>query len=531
VARLHEQRGKAVLSSRGFAIPAGEIAASPEEAERIARQIGCPVVVKGLAFTTGRAAQGLVRFADTPEDARAAAGSILGRTVRDFPIEGVLVEEKIDVERELYAGMIVDDASRRPVMIVSSRGGSGIEEIAREHPDAVAREPVDPVEGLPGYRARDLVRRVGIRGKLEVGLARALVRLFEAARAVEARSAEVNPLVLARDGRLVAADCRITVDDYAVFRHGELGIDFARELDRPPSPLDRVAYAVEADDYRGTFYFFQLETGFARGTGLVGFHGAGGGGSMMSMDALLARGFRPANFCDTSGNPPASKVYRAARIILAQGPIDAYFGSGSGVASQEQFHSARGLVKAFREAQLSIPAVIRLGGNSEDLAVKILSEYTRDLPATVEGYRKDDSADFCAERLRALVDGGPPGPGAATAGPDPAVPAGPVRPPASRPYRFDTLTGSVTLDHALCAECESKVCVETCVPQILKIEDGLPVLAIEREEAARGTCSECLACEVECLFHGKGGGVVDLPIPGLGRATATREEDRDVDSG
>jgi succinyl-CoA synthetase beta subunit len=524
VARLHEHQGKAVLERQGIAVPRGTVAASPAEAEAAAAEIGGPVVVKGLAFTTSRKAQGLIRFAETPAEARSAAEGILGREVRGFPVERVLVEERLTIEREFYVGVIVDDAARRPVMIVSSRGGSGIEEIAREHPDAVARRDFDPIAGLPSYRARDLARKVGIRGKLQTVVGRTLQRLADAARAAEARAAEINPLVLVQGGKLVAADCRITVDDYAVFRHDELGIEIARELDRPPSELDRIAYRVEANDYRGTFYFFRLERGFEGGQGFVGFHGAGGGGSMMSMDALLARGFRPANFCDTSGNPPASKVYRAAKIILAQGPIDGYFGSGSGVASQEQFHSARGLVKAFREARLAVPAVIRLGGNAEDLAVQILSEYTRDLPATVEGYRKDDSADFCAERLRALIDGGEPGPGAAASGPAPARPAGETRPALAKPYSFESPTGRVTYDHAVCAGCESKACVESCVPQILKVEDGVPVLTITAEEAAKGKCTECLACEVECLFHGEGGGFVDLPIDGLEAWTASRGE-------
>src|SRR5690606_11133665 len=115
-------------------------------------------------------------------------------------------------------------------------------------------------------------------------------------------------------------------------------------------------------------YFIQMQTGFRKGERVIGFHGAGGGGSMMNMDALLARGFKIANFVDTSGNPPASKVYRAARIILSQEGIDGYYAGGSGVASQEQFHTARGLVKAFMDTQLNVPAVIRVGGNAEDEA-------------------------------------------------------------------------------------------------------------------------------------------------------------------
>jgi hypothetical protein len=128
---------------------------------------------------------------------------------------------------------------------------------------------------------------------------------------------------------------------------------------------------------------------------------------MMSMDAVTAEGFVPANYCDTSGNPSAAKVYRAARVILAQSGLAGYFGSGSGVASQEQFHSAYGLAKAFLEVGLSIPAVVRLGGNSEDRAVEILQDACRGLPGNVEGYKKDDTPAACARRFRQLVEQSP----------------------------------------------------------------------------------------------------------------------------
>ena len=226
---------------------------------------------------------------------------------------------------------------------------------------------------------------------------------------------------------------------------------------------------------------------------------------MMSMDAVQRRGYKIANFCDTSGNPPASKVYRAAKIILSQKNIKGYFGSGSGVASQEQFHSARGLVKAFREEWVDIPVVIRLGGNSEDLAVQILTEYTRDLPAVVEGYKKDDSVEFCAQRFDDVMKTHSP---KQTSKPVPVAASNNL-------YSFKTLTGKVTYDHDLCLKCESKICIEKCVPQILKLEEGRPVLNITPEEARKGKCTECLACEVECYFHGNKGGVVTLPVPGL----------------
>ena len=155
---------------------------------------------------------------------------------------------------------------------------------------------------------------------------------------------------------------------------------------------------------------------------------------------------------DTSGNPPASKVYRAARIVLAAGPVDGYFGSGSGVASQEQFHSARGFVKAFLEEQIDVPVVIRLGGNSEDKAVEILEWLNGWVPAPVEGYKKDDPPDHCASRLHALI-----GEGARL---EPKPRPEPARVGEPRLYQFKTVTGgTITYDHSVCAACESQICV------------------------------------------------------------------------
>jgi succinyl-CoA synthetase beta subunit len=507
MAKLHEHQGKSILQMEKIAIPHGGSVDSAEEAKNLAETLSGPVVVKGQAWTTGRADLGLIRFADTPDEAYQAAGAILGQRVEGFQIDRVLVEEKLSIEREFYAGIIIDGGSQTPVVIFSSIGGTGIEEIAFKQPDAVARLEIDIVEGLPEHKARDLVRRTGIHGKLQLQLGSLLARLYKVAKKYDARAAEINPVVLTEDGKIIAADCRITIDDYAIFRHPELGIEVAREFDRPPTELERIAWQVEKDDYRGTFYFIQMELDFQRGDGVIGFHGAGGGGSMMSMDAVLNHGYKIANFVDTSGNPPASKVYRAARIILAQGPVDGYFASGSGVASQEQFHSARGLVKAFMETPLNIPAVIRLGGNAEDQAIAIMERAREEIPAPLEAYGKDDSPDFCAGRLDALIK-------AHTKLEDvQAI----IRPPeATEPYTFSTVTdGQVQLDHAKCRTCESKVCIETCVPGILHLQNDVPVLNITKEEAQKGGCIECLACQIECYFEGNQGGFVKLPIPGL----------------
>lgn len=508
MARLHEYQGKAIFRQFGIATPKGGAAGTPDEARGLAAEIGAPVMIKAQVWTTSRAGQNLIHFAETPDQAALVAQELLGRQVGNFRVERVMVEARVAVAREFYLGVIIDDAARAPVIVFSSIGGSGIEQIAQEHPESVVRQAVDMGVGLRDFEARDLARRAGIEGKLLLQLGSFMPRFYAAARAYEARSAEINPLALTANGDLLALDARFTIDDYAVFRHPDLGIEIAREFDRPPTELEKIAWQVEKHDYRGTFYFIQMEMGFRKGERVVGFHGAGGGGSMMNMDALFARGFKIADFVDTSGNPPASKVYRAARIILSQKGIDGYYAGGSGVASQEQFHTARGLVKAFMDDPLNVPAVIRIGGNAEEQAIAILQRASdaHAFPAPVEAYGRDDSEAFCVERLQTLVDA--------------YIPAAdvPVREPfePAEPYTFETITGgTITYDHALCRDCASKACVQTCVPQILSLVDDVPVLNISYDEAKRGGCIECLACEVECHFLGNRGGRIFLPIEGL----------------
>src|SRR6516225_6483549 len=400
MARLHEYQGKAILAANGFKIPRGRAASTADDAVRAAKEFDSEVVVKIQAWTTGRAGIGGVVFAKKPEDARAHAERMLSMKVGQFPVEAVLVEEKIDIEREFFLSFAIDDAARAPMIIFATGGGTGIEERAA----ATRRIPCDVNRGPVDSAVDEAVASCRLSAKNAKQLNESLRKLFAAARSVEARSLEINPLVLTKGGEFVAADCRMTIDDYSVVRHPEFGIEIAREFDHPPTALERVAYAVEQSDHRGTFYFAQLETAAPKGSrGLVGFHGAGGGGSMMSMDAIVTAGFTIANFTDTSGNPSASKVYRAARIILAQPDLVGYFGSGSGVASQEQYWSAYGLAKAFWELDLDVPAVIRFGGNTEDRAVDILRRMSKLLRVPVEGYRKADTPAMIASRFADLV--------------------------------------------------------------------------------------------------------------------------------
>ncbi|MBX3064829.1 MAG: acetate--CoA ligase family protein [Anaerolineae bacterium] len=506
MAKLFEYQSKQILRKAGIATPKGGAVETAGEARAMATGIGGAVVVKAQVWTTSRAAKGLIRFADTSDEAADHAAALLAETATSGLVNRVLVEEKVGIEREFYIGLIIDDHARAPVLIFSGVGGSGIEEIAHQHPDQVVRHTIDIRTGLREFEARDICAQAGINGKLMLSLSALMLQFYEAARGAEARSAEINPLALTTKGDLLALDGRFTIDDYAVFRHPELGIDIAREFDRAPTQLERVAWNIEKGDYRGTFYFAQMDTDFHRGEKVIGFHGNGGGGAMINMDALLRHGFRIADFVDTSGNPPASKVYRAARLILSQQGIDGYFMGGSGVASQEQFNSARGLVKAFMDAQLNVPAVIRIGGNGEDQAIAILQRANGEFPAPVEAYGRDTTSDSCVGRLESLVSSYQ---SVDEIKPRPAQPA-------AEPYTFETITGgTITYDYAVCRTCETKACIDSCDPKILSLDGDVPKLNITREEAKRGGCTECLACEVECHFRGNRGGRITLPITGL----------------
>jgi succinyl-CoA synthetase beta subunit len=504
MARLHEYQGKAILAANGFKVPRGYPARTAEEAVAAAAKLDGEVVVKIQAWTTGRAGIGGVGFAKKPNELLAHATRMLAMNVGQFPVEAVLVEEKIEIDREFFLSFAIDDAARAPMIIFAAGGGSGIEERAA----STRRIPCDVNQGPADSALNEAVTSSGLSPKQATQLADSIRKLFTAARSVEARSLEINPLVLTKGDEFVAADCRITIDDYAVVRQPELGIEIAREFDHPPTSLERVAYAVEQSDHRGTFYFAQLATAAPKDSkgGLVGFHGAGGGGSMMSMDAIVNAGFTIANFTDTSGNPSASKVYRAARIILAQPDLVGYFGSGSGVASQEQYWSAYGLAKAFWELDLDIPAVIRLGGNTEDRAVDILHRMSKLLPAPVEGYRKTDTPATIATRFAELVEG------AGGTKWKPRIPRAPQFIKNSSVVSLPVKNGSVWIDTKQWPQIRGAV--ETHSGGLIVDREGVPVPSLPDEEFATKD-SELLACDVECRLAEVEGFYLELDIPGL----------------
>lgn len=408
--KLHEYQGKKLLRESGIPVPEGEVAATPEEVRKIIGRLGKPVAIKAQVGVTGRFQAGGIRFADSAGEGEKAAKEILAKDIKGLKVEKVLVEEKLSVKGEFYASVVVNDSWRvkGPVLMFSTKGGTGIEEIAARFPEKVVSMNVDILQGVTTEDTSDLIAKLGVSPPLLKPLSKLVYGLYEVFRKYSARSVEVNPIVLTEEGKVYAADCHIVIDEASVFKHPELEIDYPRDIGRAPTKLERLAWEVERKDYRGVGYFAQMARDFGPGEGVVGFHGIGGGGAMLGADALIRRGLKLADYADTSGNPTAAKVYRIVKIIFSQPNIDGYILMGACIANQEQWHHAHALVRALREelpSRPNFPVIILIAGNKEAESLEILGEGLKGLPAKVEIYGREYvyNVDYIAERMKKLT--------------------------------------------------------------------------------------------------------------------------------
>lgn len=409
--KIHEYQAKRLLRECGIAIPKGDVAVVPEEARRIAKSLGKPVAIKAQVSVTGRFEASGIKFANKADEAEKIAQELLGTVIKGLKVEKVLVEEKLSVEEEFYASVIVNDSwkVKGPVLMFSTKGGSDIEDIAAKFPEKVISMNVDFLKGLTVEDTRDLISKLGVSPPLLQPMGKLVCELYEVFKRYSARSVEVNPIVLTEGGKLYAADCHMVIDEASVFKHPELRIDYPRDIGRPPTELEQLAWKVEEKDYRGVGYFVQMAEGFGPGEGYIGFHGIGGGGAMLGADALIRHGLKLANYADTSGNPTAAKVYRIVKLIFSQPNIDGYVLMGACIANQEQWHHAHALVRALREELVSrpnFPVIILIAGNKEVESLKILGEGLQELPARVEVYGREYvyNVDYIAERMKKLTE-------------------------------------------------------------------------------------------------------------------------------
>lgn len=260
---------------RRDARPKGRVASSPEEAEEAARWIGGPVAVKGQVQAGGRGKAGIVKLADTPEEARALAEEILAKTVKGLPVEKVLIEEKLDIKKEYYCSFVINNAreARCPMLMFSTEGGMDIESVDES---LLFRLNIDPQYGLQSYDAIDVCTQAGIAPADLSKFASFLTKLSKLYKKYDCQTLEINPFVMTGDGSLYCADCKMEIDNSAVFRHPDFGIKIARDLPGQPTDLDVIGWGIEETDARGTGFLMNM--GYDEvSPGYVGYHPIGGG--------------------------------------------------------------------------------------------------------------------------------------------------------------------------------------------------------------------------------------------------------------
>jgi succinyl-CoA synthetase beta subunit/malate-CoA ligase subunit beta len=388
---IHEYQAKELLRAYGIAVPPGEVAYSDRGAARVAEDVGgSRWVVKAQVHAGGRGKAGGVRIASSLARLRELTDAMIGTrlvTEQTGPegrlVQRVLVERACRVDRELYVGLTVDRATQRITVIASADGGVDIEDVAREHPDRIHTEVVDPATGLLDFQCRKLATAIGLshRTSAFVKLVKRLERLFVDK---DALLLEINPLVVTDDGDLLALDCKLGFDDNALFRQG--GVAELRDFDEEdPKEVDASGHGLN---------YIALD-------GQVGCIVNGAGLAMATMDAIVLHGARPANFLDVGGGASAEKVANAFRIVLADPNVRVIFVNiFAGINRCDWI--ATGVVEATRRQEIDVPIVVRLAGTNVEEGRRILEESGL---ALVIAEDLDDGARKAAAALAALEAG------------------------------------------------------------------------------------------------------------------------------
>jgi len=361
--KVHEYQAKSLLQKFGVTIPRGEVTDNADEARDIAKRLGGRCVVKAQIHAGGRGKGGGVKVAKDADDAYALARRILGMTLvthqtgpEGKEVRKVLIEEALDIDRELYLGITLDRVISKPVIMVSKSGGMEIEEVVAKDPKAIIREPVDPSLGMFPFQARKLAFALGLSGEAYKKALQFLPALFRAYVETDASLAEINPLVVTRSGNVLALDAKMNFDDNALFRHPE--IKEMRDVTEE-DPLE-----VEASKFG--LNYIKLD-------GNVGCMVNGAGLAMGTMDIIKLYGGEPANFLDVGGGASEEQVKNAFRIILSDKNVRAVLINIFGGIMRCDI-IANGVVAAVKEMGLEIPVVVRLEGTNVDEGKKILRE-------------------------------------------------------------------------------------------------------------------------------------------------------------
>jgi succinyl-CoA synthetase beta subunit len=353
--KLHEYQSKLIFARYGVPIPKGRVATTALEARTIAAELGGRVVIKSQVLVGGRGKAGGIRLANNPHDAEDVAAQILAMEIKGLPVRKVLVDEAANISKEIYLGITNDRAARKPVMMASAAGGVEIEEVARLTPEKIIKTHIDPLLGLKDYQARDIAVGIDLpkeHWKLFGQIANGLWRAYQEC---DATLAEINPLVITGDNRLIALDGKMLIDDNALFRHPDLAD--LRDLDiEAPAEIEARKYGLS---------FIKLD-------GSIGCMVNGAGLAMTTMDIIKLFGGEPANFLDIGGGASADKVSAALRIILTDPHVKAVlFNVFGGITRCDEV--ARGILTALDEVKPKVPMVVRLVGTNAEEGRRLLA--------------------------------------------------------------------------------------------------------------------------------------------------------------
>jgi len=360
--KIHEYQAKAILARFGVPVPRGEVVVKKGEAEAAAERLGTPVVVvKAQIHAGGRGKAGGVKVAKSPEEAATLAERMLGMklvTAQTGPegriVRRVLVEEGLDIKRELYLSVLVDRAMGAPMFMASAAGGMEIEQVAKDNPEAILRETIRPETGFQAYHARKLAFGLGLSAELAHAAVPFMHSLYRAFIETDSSLLEINPCVVTGDGRLVALDAKVNFDDNALYRHPEF--KDLRDLDEE-TPLE-----VEASKYK--LNYIKLD-------GSIACMVNGAGLAMATMDIIKLSGGRPANFLDVGGDASEERVKNAFRILLSDPNVKAVFiNVFGGILRCDML--ASGIVSAAKELRFKVPVVVRMEGTNVRQGQEIL---------------------------------------------------------------------------------------------------------------------------------------------------------------
>jgi succinyl-CoA synthetase beta subunit len=375
--RFFEYESRAIVARAGIPVTQHGFAKSAGEARRIAAEIGGPVVIKSQVLSGGRMKAGGVQFADTPEEAERLAEQVLGLEINGHMPRGVLVDTRASVTHEYYAGVVWDGTRKRPVMLFSDLGGIDIEQVAEEHPAHVARAHFSTRSPFEDWQAKQLIASLGVTGSALTRLTPILARLARLFLTYDMTLAEINPLGQLADGKMVALDAHMDMENEARPRQKallkELGVgDEETRQAREATPFELAGEEVDAQDHRGVA---GNVTEFDGDLGLV--IGAGGG-SLTLFDAVRAHGGRPANYCEIGGNPSVAKACGLAKLVLQKPGVDKIAVMMSIVSNTRVDIVARGVIKACVELGYDPAekiAIFRIPGAWEEEGFKILESY------------------------------------------------------------------------------------------------------------------------------------------------------------